>query len=136
MKHVFGIFLALFVVGGAYAVPARVSDIISGDKILMVASLDGGDEAFVQIRLVNADAPELRDKCDSAKRTAKSAKERLASLMPIDSVVELKNVKKDMFTSRFFANVILPDGRDVGEILIKEKLGRAFDGVHRYSWCK
>lgn len=136
MKHIFGFFLALFVVGEAYAVPATVKYIVAGDKIRVLTSIDGGEEEYTLIRFANVDTPELREKCDSAKRNAKLSRDRVSELLPVDTVVELKNVKKDKFANRVSANVILPDGRDIGEILIKESLGRSYNGSNGKRWCK
>ena len=51
------------------------------------------------------------------------------------TIIELKNIKDDKYLGRIDANVILPDGRDVGDILIKEQLARPYNGGKRHSWC-
>ena len=134
MKYLFGIFLSLILVNGVYAKSVTVGTIVDGDTFFAEVS---SDENPIGVYLVNVDAPELNGKCQSEKDLAITAKQRLEELLPAGSVVEVKNAKETgKRHKRIRGNVILPDGRDVGEILIKEKLGRAFDGVHRYSWCK
>lgn len=134
MKHIFGIFLALFVVGGAYAVPATVVGVIDGDSIY-VRFLDDESDKQHNVRLINANAPDFPAKCRSMKQLAQQAYERAQALMPVDSVVELKNIKEDEKAKRIKANVILSDGRDVGQILINEKLAKSYDGKTHESWC-
>ena len=64
------------------------------------------------------------------------AKNRLEQLIPVGTVVELSNVKDDKYLGRIDANVADATGRDVGDILIHEKLGRPYSGGHRNPWCK
>ena len=136
MKYIFGIFLALVIAGGAYAENAKVVEIVDGDTFFATVS-----EKPVRVTLINVDAPELKGKCESEILVANKAEERLKELLPVDSVVELKNIKerktakgkKNSIGIR--ANVVLPDGRDVGEILIKENLGLANDKRYKKGWC-
>ena len=134
MKYLFGIFLSLILVNGVYAKSVTVGTIVDGDTFFAEVS---SDENPIGVYLVNVDAPELNGKCQSEKDLAITAKQRLEELLPAGSVVEVKNAKETgKCHKRIRGNVILSDGRDVGEILIKENLGHSFDGVHRYSWCK
>ena len=136
MKHIFGVFLALFVVGGAYAETATVKEVIDGDTIKVTMVDSEGNDVVKEVRLANSDSPEMGLGCDSSKQLAKRAQARAKALMPQGAKVQLKNVKDDEFTNRIDANVILSDGRDVGAILIKENLAHSFDGKKRASWCK
>jgi len=135
MRYIFGIVLSLFLTNVAYSTPAKVSGFIDGDTFF-ATFLDGENkDTKVMVRFANVDTPEKDGSCESETRLGTAAYNRLKTVMPKDTVVELKNVTKDKFFGRISANVILPDGRDVGEILIKENVGRAFKGEHK-SWCK
>lgn len=120
----------------AYAMPATVGYVFDGDTFAAVVHVDKNTNVDVRVRLMNVDTPEMNGKCESEKRRATLARERLIQLVPKGSVVELKNIKDDKYAGRIDANVILPDGRDVGKVLINEKLGRAYSGGKRQSWCK
>jgi len=133
MKNIFGIFLALFVVSGAYAKTVTVGKVVDGDTF--ITDVSGGE---IPVSIINVDTPELNGKCESEIELANKAKARLIELLPVETVVELKNYEEmGNRHKRIKAEVILPDGSNVGEILIKEKLGRPFDFKHHgQRWCK
>ena len=126
----------LFAVGGVYAMPATVDYVYDGDTFAAVAHVDDGADVNVRVRLINVDTPEIHGECDSEIQRANMARERLMKLVPRGTVVNLKNIKDDKYIGRIDANVILPDGRDAGQVLINEKLGRAYSGGKRKSWCE
>jgi len=103
-----------------------VADILVTDKIQVKS---------VSVRLRNVDTPEIHGNCDYEIEHANIAKERLAELIPEESIVELENIKDDKYPNRIDANVFDANGKDVGLILVKEKLGRAYSGGKRLSWC-
>jgi len=120
----------------AFAMPATVGYVFDGDTFAAVVHMDKNTNVDVRVRLINVDTPEMNGKCESEKQRANAARNRLMALIPVGSVVELKNIKDDKYSGRIDANVILPDGRDVGRILINEKLGRAYSGGRRAGWCE
>ncbi|MBP5363762.1 MAG: thermonuclease family protein [Alphaproteobacteria bacterium] len=126
----------LFIVGNASAMPATVDYVYDGDTFAAVAHVDDGADVNVRVRLINVDTPEMHGECDSEIQRANMARERLMKLVPRGTVVNLKNIKDDKYIGRIDANVILPDGRDAGQVLINEKLGRAYSGGKRKSWCE
>ena len=67
---------------------------------------------------------------------AQNAKDLLATLLPRGTVVDLQNIKDDKYLGRINANVIMPDGRDVGQILIDSGVGRPYRGGKRAGWCE
>ena len=122
-------------VGFAYAMPATVDYVYDGDTIAAVAHVENGTDVNVRVRLANVDTPEMHGACESETKRANAARERLVQLVPRGTVVELKNIKDDKYVGRIDANVILPDGRDVGRVLINEKHGRPYGGGKRAGWC-
>ncbi|MCM1294632.1 MAG: hypothetical protein NC311_03660 [Muribaculaceae bacterium] len=125
----------LMLLSTAYAVPARVGYIVDGDTFSGVVRLEDDIEISVRIRLRNVDTPELHGGCVNEIIMANLARDRLAELMPVGSTVDLQNIKDDKYLGRIDANVILPDGRDVGDVLIAEKHGRPYGGGRRAPWC-
>ena len=90
----------------------------------------------VRVRLINVDTPEIHGECESEIRAAFAAKARLSELLPVGSVAELRDIKDDKYLGRIDARVLTADGRDVGNVLIHEKLGRPYSGGRRDGWCK
>lgn len=139
MKIGKGIFIGLlsaFMPWSANAVPAVVKYIVDGDTFSAGVKLADDTTVSVRVRLRNVDTPELHGECVDEIVAANVAKNRLAELLPVDSVVELENIKDDKYLGRIDANVIDSRGRDVGRVLIREGLGRPYNGGKRKSWCK
>ena len=128
--------ICCFVALSANAVPAVVDYIFDGDTFSAGVKLDTDVEITVRVRLINVDTPEMNGKCATEKILAQSAKDLLAVLIPRGTVVELKNIKDDKYLGRINANVILPDGRDVGKVLIDSGLARSYSGGKRAPWCR
>lgn len=127
--------LLVLVSGVANAVPARVGYIVDGDTFAGIVKLQDDIEISVRVRLRNVDAPELHGGCAGEIVMANMARERLSQLLPVGSIIDLRNIKDDKYLGRIDANVILTDGRDVGDVLVSEKLARPYSGGRRASWC-
>ena len=67
---------------------------------------------------------------------ANQAKQMVKNLLPSGTVVDLQNIKDDKYLGRIDANVILPDGRDLGNVLVQKGLARKYSGGKRNGWCK
>lgn len=135
MKKIVLLVFALFNSGVATATPATVDYIFDGDTFAAYVNLEDDINISVRVRLRNVDTPEIHGACDSEVRAALRAKERLAELIPVGSVVELSKIKDDKYLGRIDAYVKTADGRDVGAVLISEKLGRPYSGGRRVGWC-
>jgi micrococcal nuclease len=93
-----------------------------------------GDTFYVSIRVFGIDAPEQGDraKCDQEREWAKRAKERMRELFRGRVTLDLHGI--DEF-GRLLATVRLQDGRDLGEVLLKENLARPYKAGHTPNWC-
>ena len=119
-----------------FAMPARVKYIIDGDTFVADILLKNEIQVkSVSVRLRNVDTPEIHGKCDLEIKRAYEAKQRLAELVPVGSIIEITNIKNDKYAGRIDANVFDKNGDDVGLVLIKEKYGRAYSGGKREPWC-
>lgn len=136
MKKLLIFIICMFVSGAANAVPAVVDYIFDGDTFSAGVKLDADVEITVRVRLINVDTPEMNGKCVAEKIMAQNARDLLATLIPRGTVVELENIKDDKYLGRINANVILPDGRDVGRVMIDSGLARPYSGGKRAPWCK
>ena len=123
-------------IGVSNATPATVSYIIDGDTFAAYVKLEDGIKISVRVRIRNVDTPEIHGECESEIRRAYLAKEHLSELIPVGTDVELTNIKDDKYLGRINANVILPDGRDVGRVMIDSGLARPYSGGKRQPWCK
>ena len=136
MNRIFVALFCLLLSTGAHAVPASVDYIFDGDTFAGRVALADDTKITVRVRLINIDTPEMNGKCAAEITMAHSAKDLLATLIPRGTTVDLRNIKDDKYLGRINANVILPDGRDVGNILIDSGLARPYNGGKRKPWCK
>ena len=135
MRNLITICLWLLISMPGYAIPAVVDYVIDGDTFDVVARLADDISADVRVRIINIDTPEMNGKCDLEIEMAYRAKDKLSEILPSGTVIDLKNIQDDKYLGRIDANVILPDGRDVGRILIDAGLARSYDGGKRIGWC-
>ena len=136
MKKLLLFCIMVCVSSGAFAVPAVVDYIFDGDSFSGQVMLADDIEITVRVRLINIDTPEMNGRCQAKRIMAQNAKDLLATLLPRGTVVDLQNIKDDKYLGRINANVILPDGRDLGEIMIDSGLARPYSGGKRAGWCK
>lgn len=136
MKKLGLIFIFGILNSGAFAVPAVVNYIFDGDTFAADVVLEDGIKIPVRVRLDGVDTPEIHGNCDYEIKMANMAKERLAQLLPVGSTVELQDIKDDKYLGRIDAKVITANKQNVADILVKEKLGRKYNGGKRLSWCK
>lgn len=103
---------------------------------LCLATAVDGDTLKVngeRVRVHGIDTPELhRPRCEAERILAEAAKARAAELIRGGVRLELRGCG---FYGRFLVRVELPDGRDLGQVLLDEGHARSLDGV-RHSWCK
>lgn len=136
MKKILCLFYLASICQNCLATPVRVTYIVDGDTFVGDVLLKDETEVLsVKVRIRNVDTPELHGNCESEIRRAEYAKQRLEELIPINSIVEIKNIKNDKYAGRIDANVYDSAERDVGLVLVKEKVGRAYNGEKRKSWC-
>ena len=136
MKRCLVAFLSCLICGNGFAMSVMVKHIVDGDTFVAdVLMKDKTVVNSVKVRLSNVDTPEIHGQCEYEIARAAVAKQRLGELIPVGSVIEIKNVKDDKYAGRIDAHVYDKSGRDVGNILIKEKVGRPYSGGRRQSWC-
>jgi len=136
MKKLYLFIAGLVICGNAFSTPVQVKRIVDGDTFIAnVLLADGIEVMSVSVRLRNVDTPELHGECESEIASAEYAKQRLSELIPVGSVIEIKNIKNDKYQGRIDANVFDSANRDVGLVLINEKIGRPYSGGKRQSWC-
>ena len=128
--------LSFVLCGAAYSVPATVDYILDGDTFAARVSLDDDIKISVRVRIIDIDTPEMSGECASEIQMAIAAKNRLAELIPVGTVVELSQVKDDKYLGRIDARVKTASGLDISDIMVRENLARRYDGKRRKSWCE
>lgn len=63
------------------------------------------------------------------------AKNRLKELLPVGTRVDLRNIKDDKYLGRIDADVF-SDGKNIGDIMVREKIARPYNGGRRRGWCE
>lgn len=134
-KFLYCLFLCAFAFSPAFAVRAVVDRVLDGDTFAAKVLLEDDTQITVRVRVLGVDTPEINGLCQYEKDTALLAKNRTAQLLPVGSVVELSEIKDDKYLGRIDARVKTSNGQELAEILIKEKLGRPYDGGRRATWC-
>lgn len=110
-------------------VEAELISVIDGDTLLVEARPWPQHRVIVLVRIRGIDAPELRSKCESARRAAARAKERLADLA--HGRIRLINITGDKYFGRVVADVSTDDADDIGASLLAQGLVKAYDGGRR-----
>ncbi|MFZ1989735.1 MAG: thermonuclease family protein [Alphaproteobacteria bacterium] len=118
-------------------VSAHVVRVIDGDTAQVEAQIWINQRIDVNVRLTGIDAPEIgtHAHCDFERDKADQAKTYLASLIA-DRDVKLVGIETDKYGGRVDARILLDDGRDVSDLMLKKRLAMAYDGGRKTPWCK
>lgn len=114
-------------------VVTKVVSVYDGDTIKVNVS---GWPAIVgnkiSVRVNGIDTPEMRDKSVKIKELANLAKDFVNRKLRKAEKVELLNMQRDKYF-RILADVEI-DGNNLGELLIKAKLAKPYDGGTKDAW--
>ena len=116
-------------------IPAEVLRVLDGDTIVVRARIWLGQDIETRVRLEGVDAPELNGKCETERRLARKARDLTASLSDGGKVI-LSDIQYGKYAGRVVARVHAPGGEDFSGTLLRNGLGRAYDGRRRQSWCE
>ena len=151
MNYYFAVFL--FLLSTLFFFPSQGSAFTSKDdnrsfsNVRYIDNYDGDTITFdipqappivgknMKIRIRGIDTPELkRSKCQSEKKMALQAKNRVQALLGKARVINLYHIQRGKYF-RFLADVEF-DGKDLGQLLLKEKLAiEYFGGTRNHDWC-
>ena len=115
-------------------VPALVVDVIDGDTVLVRARIWLGQEVETRVRLEGVDTPELRGKCEAARRLGREARAFVQARVGGRQVI-LRDIQYGKYAGRVVARIQTPDGDDLADALIAAGLGHPYDGATRAPWC-
>jgi endonuclease YncB( thermonuclease family) len=143
--------LALLFPAAAFAVdvPAVVERVSDADTVYVRGQAGAqfvhpdGTAIFVPtskeigVRVKGIDAPEIRGRCDRERLKAQEGKRFVERLLPPGTVVRLRGVTGNVYSGRVDAEVVLPDGRNLAEVLLwhPERLVVPSSTKRTEDWC-
>lgn len=118
-----------------YTYRATVIDVYDGDTFHAQLDLGFDVSARMTLRLYGVDAPEIAYKTADGTALGVVARDRVRSLMPAGTVIELSTVKdrKEKY-GRYLASVRLPSGDVLISLLVREGLAKPYDGTGPRPW--
>ncbi|VAW60623.1 Thermonuclease [hydrothermal vent metagenome] len=137
--------VVLFLLTGALSVNAGkkiygnvvVSEVVSiYDADTFRVNIEGWPDILgenIPIRILGVDAPEIRGKCQSEKRSALAARAFTVAAVEGAAKIELKDIQRGKYF-RLLANVYI-DGVSLSQMLIEGGYGRPYTGGKRAGWC-
>lgn len=87
----------------------------------------------IPIRVAGVDTPEIKGKCRSEIALATQARDFAAQMLRSGQPIFLTNIRRGKYF-RLVANVWVGE-HNLAQVLIKNGLGRAYNGGKRYGWC-
>jgi endonuclease YncB( thermonuclease family) len=119
-------------------VEAQIMRVIDGDTVEVRAFIWPGHSVETRVRLADVDAPEIRRVgCEAEREAGHAAKAFVEGLLAPDGApavrVHIRNIELGSFAGRVIASMDLPDGRDLGSVLLEEGLATPYSA--RGGWC-
>ncbi|MFC4725842.1 thermonuclease family protein [Glycocaulis abyssi] len=117
---------------------AEVLRVIDGDTVEVRAFVWPGHSVETRVRLADVDAPEIRRvACEEEREAGHRAKALVEALLAPEGQsggrVAIRNVQLGSFAGRVIAVMELPDGRDLGAVLLEAGLATPYNA--RGGWC-
>jgi endonuclease YncB( thermonuclease family) len=104
-------------------------------KVTCLVDGDTGWEKGVKWRLLDIDTPETSGaECSQERQIGKQATQRLQDLMAGGYRLADSGTKDRTSDRRELVRIILPDGRDAGQVLVREGLAQLWPNKGN-TWC-
>jgi micrococcal nuclease len=129
--------------------PNGVNDVLFKDEVIKVFALevtDGDTVAILinvgkciwktSVRLRGIDTPEMKagkDRLPEEKIAAQKARAFLQSLIPPSTYQQICIKDRDKY-GRLLADIILSNGKNVSEVMVKNGYARVYDGTKKADW--
>ena len=115
-------------------IPATVTRVVDGDTMEVRARIWPGHSVDVRVRLADVDAAETwRPRCEAEREAGEAAARFVRGRLPEGAEVALREVRLGSFAGRVVARLELPDGGDLGDLLLQS--GHALPYSPRPDWC-
>lgn len=112
--------------------PAEVIRVFDGDTFQARVRL-GSEVVTTKVRLRGIDTPERDARCSEEAVKAEAARRALAALLA-QGHVRISHVDRDKY-GRMLAVVSTGATPDVSVALLRQGVGRPYEGGHRAGWC-
>lgn len=112
-------------------VEALLVRVVDGDTLLVDAQPWPEQRIRVYVRLRGIDAPELHSRCAEVREAARHARTVLGELVAGTDIVELSRISGDKYYGRVLAEVRIPTGEDLSEVMLSRDLVRPYSGGRR-----
>lgn len=106
----------------------RVSSVYDGDTMTVLCVLSG-DIYKVSLRLKGIDCPEMRGRGPAEKEAAAGVRDAVRACC-LDKICKITPHGVDKY-GRLLADLTLPDGGDLAQLLLQHNLGRPYAGDAR-----
>ena len=116
-------------------IPAQVVRVVDGDTVVVRARIWLGQDVETHVRLAGIDTPEKRGRCDEERNQALKA-QAFAEAQLANGEISLRDIVPDKYGQRVVAHVITAKGEDLSQLLVAQRLARAYDGGHKQPWCE
>ena len=106
----------------------RISSVYDGDTMVALCLL-AGDICKVSLRLKGIDCPEMRGRGPAEKEAATCVRDAVRACC-LDKICTITPYGVDKY-GRLLADVVLPDGGDLAQLLLRHNLARPYAGDTR-----
>jgi micrococcal nuclease len=113
--------------------PAEVLRVYDGDTFQARVRLGPGELVTTKVRLRGIDTPERDARCAQEAAKAEAARRALVKILA-EGKVRVSQVGTDKY-GRMLAAVATEGTPDVSAALLRQGVGRPYDGGHRAGWC-
>jgi endonuclease YncB( thermonuclease family) len=115
--------------------PATIVGCHDGDTCtITIPSLPDLFGDRLSIRIVGIDTPEIKGKCDHERMLALQAKAFLTRHLEQAQKIEIELIARDKYFR--VLGLIVADGLDVADEMVKAGLAYAYDGKTKQHWCR
>lgn len=108
---------------------AIVTRIIDGDTLRLALSVGFAIYTEHAIRIKDIDAPETNRGSPEERERGRASRDYLIKLMPVGSSCAVLTHQDKMSFNRYVASVTLPDGRDLGTVMVDAGMAKWISGA-------
>ncbi len=117
-------------------VRARVTHILDGDTVQVVAETLPGYFVTTDIRLGGLDTPEKKGRAKCASEIERNRQSTAATTQLVGGKqVTLLNIEFEKYGGRMLGDIKTPQGSDLSQTLVSRGFARPYDGGTKRGWC-
>lgn len=120
-------------------ISATVLYVIDGDTFRALVEKPSGGVFETSVRVAHIDTPETKYgyECEAERRAGYVATHFAKELLPRNTNIVLAGMRPGKYEGRVIAEVLLPNGKDYGQIMLQSGHAIPYEGGwKRKIWCK